>query len=67
MCSPATVGSGVNVGDCLEMSVLPAASVQRLIGRPPCGLKQMSAQTLEPLRHFGVFDTTYVGKIRARL
>lgn len=61
------LGTSVNVGDCLEMSVPPAACVQQLIGRPPVWVKA----NVKPRRwsHSGtcVFYTTYVGKIRARL
>lgn len=66
---PQLLGMSVNVGDCLEMSVPPAARVQRLIGRPPCGLNQMSSPgaAAAPAHLPCVFYTTYVGKIRARL
>lgn len=52
--------------DCLEMNVPSSTFVQWLIGEPPCGLEQMSAQAWHHSGKSGVFYTTYVGKKWAR-
>lgn len=49
------------------MNVPSSTFVQWLIGEPPCGWEQMSAQAWHHSGKSGVFYTTYVGKKWARL